>query len=69
MEELSISVIACIIILVLFVALGAYVYFFFASRRRHTGSGCDWSSDVCSSDLRVGIWPEITVIELHSNQV
>src|SRR5205085_9255804 len=22
------------------------------SRRRHTGLGCDWSSDVCSSDLR-----------------
>src|SRR5260221_8857282 len=25
--------------------------FFFASRRRHTRSLCDWSSDVCSSDL------------------
>src|SRR5437588_8182178 len=25
--------------------------FFFSSRRRHTGSLCDWSSDVCSSDL------------------
>src|SRR5438132_10573948 len=24
--------------------------FFFASRRRHTSSLCDWSSDVCSSD-------------------
>src|SRR5215204_5529540 len=27
------------------------VYFFFSSRRRHTRSLCDWSSDVCSSDL------------------
>src|SRR6266540_417713 len=26
--------------------------FFFSSRRRHTRAGCDWSSDVCSSDLR-----------------
>src|SRR5205085_6617539 len=25
--------------------------FFFASRRRHTCFDCDWSSDVCSSDL------------------
>src|SRR5438034_118997 len=24
--------------------------FFFSSRRRHTRSLCDWSSDVCSSD-------------------
>ena len=24
---------------------------FFSSRRRHTRSVCDWSSDVCSSDL------------------
>src|SRR5207247_6076594 len=27
------------------------VYFFFSSRRRHTRSTRDWSSDVCSSDL------------------
>src|SRR5260221_8834961 len=26
-------------------------FFFFTSRRRHTRSLCDWSSDVCSSDL------------------
>src|SRR5215218_6062618 len=26
------------------------VLFFFSSRRRHTRSLCDWSSDVCSSD-------------------
>src|SRR5256886_15898526 len=25
---------------------------FFSSRRRHTRFDCDWSSDVCSSDLR-----------------
>src|SRR5689334_5063802 len=27
------------------------VSFFFSSRRRHTRWNCDWSSDVCSSDL------------------
>src|SRR5947207_15942919 len=27
-------------------------FFFFSSRRRHTRSLCDWSSDVCSSDLK-----------------
>src|SRR5260221_2642095 len=26
-------------------------FLFFSSRRRHTRSLCDWSSDVCSSDL------------------
>src|SRR5256886_4452973 len=27
--------------------------FFFSSRRRHTRFDCDWSSDVCSSDLAI----------------
>src|SRR5438094_8449866 len=27
-------------------------FFFFSSRRRHTRSYGDWSSDVCSSDLK-----------------
>src|SRR2546427_10190665 len=29
----------------------AVTFFFFSSRRRHTRFDCDWSSDVCSSDL------------------
>src|SRR3712207_2946138 len=29
-------------------------FFFFSSRRRHTRYWRDWSSDVCSSDLRAG---------------
>src|SRR5712675_2817119 len=37
----------CIIIL----CVGAFVFFFFSSRRRHTRCSRDWSSDVCSSDL------------------
>src|SRR5260370_31389470 len=28
-----------------------HLFFFFSSRRRHTRFKCDWSSDVCSSDL------------------
>src|SRR2546429_8222230 len=28
-------------------------FFFFSSRRRHTRCSRDWSSDVCSSDLRL----------------
>src|SRR2546430_11152518 len=31
----------------------SYIFFFFSSRRRHTRFDCDWSSDVCSSDLLV----------------
>src|SRR2546430_12392593 len=31
--------------------LQCVVFFFFSSRRRHTRFDCDWSSDVCSSDL------------------
>src|SRR5947207_11316890 len=30
-----------------------FFFFFFSSRRRHTRSLCDWSSDVCSSDLLI----------------
>src|SRR5438034_3895941 len=35
--------------------LSVIFFFFFSSRRRHTRSLCDWSSDVCSSDL---VFPE-----------
>src|SRR2546430_15273198 len=33
--------------------MACHGYSFFSSRRRHTRFDCDWSSDVCSSDLRV----------------
>src|SRR2546430_7546066 len=39
-------------------AVGGDLYdyvFFFSSRRRHTRFDCDWSSDVCSSDLADGV--------------
>src|SRR5688572_32547829 len=35
---------------ILFVCFFVF-FFFFSSRRRHTRFDCDWSSDVCSSDL------------------
>src|SRR5256885_10933481 len=31
------------------------IFFFFSSRRRHTRLQGDWSSDVCSSDLKRSI--------------
>src|SRR5262245_64980376 len=34
-----------------------FFFFFFSSRRRHTRCLSDWSSDVCSSDLRSGAKP------------
>src|SRR2546430_11438228 len=38
-------------------AMGRYIawFYFFSSRRRHTRFDCDWSSDVCSSDLLVAL--------------
>src|SRR5689334_23385545 len=35
------------------------VFFFFSSRRRHTRWNCDWSSDVCSSDLAFSV-PQVS---------
>src|SRR4051812_25641727 len=32
-----------------------FFFFFFSSRRRHTRLTCDWSSDVCSSDLNLRV--------------
>src|SRR5688572_30888406 len=36
-------------------------FFFFSSRRRHTRFDCDWSSDVCSSDLLSTLNSQLTV--------
>src|SRR5260221_8874986 len=40
-----------------------FCMFFFSSRRRHTISLCDWSSDVCSSDLGQGMKKNCTIAE------
>src|SRR5699024_11326686 len=37
--------------IVIFIFIFSLFFFFFSSRRRHTRSKRDWSSDVCSSDL------------------
>src|SRR6266478_3666980 len=41
--------------------------FFFSSRRRHTRFDCDWSSDVCSSDL--SRWEGRQKIELDADDL
>src|SRR5215208_2963939 len=41
------------------------VFFFFSSRRRHTRWPRDWSSDVCSSDLRPATAAESQVVDLN----
>src|SRR4030066_974040 len=46
-------------------------FFFFSSRRRHTRFKCDWSSDVCSSDLielEIGL-PALPPEEFHGDDV
>src|SRR5689334_16848523 len=42
--------ILCFLIISYFIVF-LFFFFFFSSRRRHTRWNCDWSSDVCSSDL------------------
>src|SRR5688572_32185419 len=43
-------------------------FFFFSSRRRHTRFDCDWSSDVCSSDLALsgGVAPNVIADQAHA---
>src|SRR2546427_3354443 len=41
------------------------LFFFFSSRRRHTRFDCDWSSDVCSSDLK----PDVVVLDLELTSI
>src|SRR5688572_2062054 len=41
----------------------AIYFFFFSSRRRHTRFDCDWSSDVCSSDLTHLLRPPASAID------
>src|SRR5689334_2114612 len=40
------------------------LHFFFSSRRRHTRWNCDWSSDVCSSDLLALVPVEMSLAAL-----
>src|SRR6266481_8594875 len=46
------------------------VFFFFSSRRRHTRWNCDWSSDVCSSDLMIWRgWPIEKILALFAGRL
>src|SRR2546430_10869418 len=38
-----------------------FFFFFFSSRRRHTRFDCDWSSDVCSSDLEAQLQRTVNI--------
>src|SRR2546427_13259713 len=42
--------------------------FFFSSRRRHTRFDCDWSSDVCSSDL-LGLKDRVALVAASSQGI
>src|SRR2546427_13021616 len=45
-------------------------FFFFSSRRRHTRFDCDWSSDVCSSDLlALQVVVEVVDLPLHAARI
>src|SRR5207249_5042337 len=43
--------------------------FFFSSRRRHTRSKRDWSSDVCSSDLSLQYQPHASAVAARLAQL
>src|SRR5437870_9637060 len=49
------SICFCIFLCIMMFEVIVVFFFFFSSRRRHTRWPRDWSSDVCSSDLRK-IW-------------
>src|SRR5699024_12022570 len=42
---------------IIFYIIASCLFFFFSSRRPHTRSKRDWSSDVCSSDLHLDCAP------------
>src|SRR4030066_545567 len=48
----------------------ALFFFFFSSRRRHTRFKCDWSSDVCSSDLLyLGAYMRLPLVPLFASDL
>src|SRR5260221_9846525 len=57
---ISLALLGCLLGL-----LYCFCFFFFSSRRRHTRSLCDWSSDVCSSDLLSSMGRPMLLKQLH----
>src|SRR5689334_23546006 len=58
---------SCLLYFLLFRFL--FFFFFFSSRRRHTRWNCDWSSDVCSSDLGVTLSGALTPTGLGTSAI
>src|SRR5206468_4344416 len=52
-----------------FIVYFFFFFFFFSSRRRHTRSDRDWSSDVCSSDLLFLLQMLILIISMVIGQM
>src|SRR5712692_74533 len=46
-----------------------YFCFFFSSRRLHTRWNCDWSSDVCSSDLVLSVLTNLKRVEVCARKL
>src|SRR2546430_6916751 len=53
----------------LLIFLTFFFFFFFSSRRRHTRFDCDWSSDVCSSDLEATQGLRLEVQQIYRSSV
>src|SRR2546430_12403080 len=54
-SRLAVLFLICMVVMMVDIMRSWIVCFFFSCRRRHTIFDCDWSSDVCSSDLAA--WP------------
>src|SRR5207249_9058842 len=57
------------VIVVTLVGAVSIFIFFFSSRRRHTRSKRDWSSDVCSSDLTMYLGLDGTGVPMRPQEV
>src|SRR5205807_6950901 len=53
-----------LLIVLFFLYIIIFYFFFFSSRRRHTRLQGDWSSDVCSSDLALGLMSKPMLVTL-----
>src|SRR2546430_3951225 len=52
------------VVRILLISFYRVLFFFFSSRRRHTRFDCDWSSDVCSSDLGTVMYSKMRSVTL-----
>src|SRR2546427_6642088 len=60
-------IVVCVLTLLYYTSFTfLFFFFFFSSRRRHTRFDCDWSSDVCSSDL---VQPQLAQLLAHDQHL